>query len=571
MNSALLLLLNQEADRWTDAMLRACWQGGLFIGVVWAMGRLFPRLPASLRCGLWWLSCLKLLCGLALPFVLPLALLPGPPEKSVAESSPPPPLLSPTPDRMASQPEDASPGSPSRVNRSRSPVFPTADSSKAVVTLPALWPALTPRLSLPALCLLLWLTGLLAHLVLAIRQFRTARQLLRESSPYENTTLLGEAESIARGLGLRYRPTYRVSRRIASPVVVGLLHPVVLLPEKGFDRLSKPHREMALAHELAHLRRGDLWLSLLPVLTQALFFFFPLAWLARHEFALCREAACDADAVRVTEQSSADYGQLLLGFISIRSAHVAVGLGASSGYRQLQRRLIMLQRVAPLSRRCLRWSLALLLPISIFCLLPWSVVAAPPSDADPLADNPRLDQNVEIHAEGIPLRELLALISRKTGVSLQTDSYIADEKIVLFSPARPLKEVMTDIAAAFNDTWQHSKSEQGAHTYRLVRYVKAKEYEDNLDAAAFAHISTRLDALVHALEETPEQVEKRPANDLLRRFLSDPDARLAAQIYAGLSPEQRTRLFQDAVVHLPFSALTPSLQEEAQRHWLDFL
>ena len=36
-----------------DALLRASLYGGFFIGAVWAVCRLFPRLPASVRCGLW--------------------------------------------------------------------------------------------------------------------------------------------------------------------------------------------------------------------------------------------------------------------------------------------------------------------------------------------------------------------------------------------------------------------------------------------------------------------------------------------------------------------------------------
>src|SRR6185295_16795778 len=46
------------------ALLRSSLQGALFIGAVWLACRLFPRLPAAVRCGLWWAACLKLLVGL---------------------------------------------------------------------------------------------------------------------------------------------------------------------------------------------------------------------------------------------------------------------------------------------------------------------------------------------------------------------------------------------------------------------------------------------------------------------------------------------------------------------------
>jgi hypothetical protein len=57
---------------------RATLTGGLFIALVALLIRAVPRLPSGVRCGLWWLACLKLLLGLA--WVEPLRL---PDRKSV--------------------------------------------------------------------------------------------------------------------------------------------------------------------------------------------------------------------------------------------------------------------------------------------------------------------------------------------------------------------------------------------------------------------------------------------------------------------------------------------------------
>lgn len=46
------------------AVGRASLQGALVVAAVWIVCRLFRRLPASLRCGLWWLACAKLVFGL---------------------------------------------------------------------------------------------------------------------------------------------------------------------------------------------------------------------------------------------------------------------------------------------------------------------------------------------------------------------------------------------------------------------------------------------------------------------------------------------------------------------------
>ncbi len=58
-------------------LARASLEGGLFVVLVWTVCRLFPRLPAAVRCGLWWAACLKLLLGLAALPAVRLPLLPA--------------------------------------------------------------------------------------------------------------------------------------------------------------------------------------------------------------------------------------------------------------------------------------------------------------------------------------------------------------------------------------------------------------------------------------------------------------------------------------------------------------
>ncbi|HBL30393.1 MAG TPA: hypothetical protein DD490_26460 [Acidobacteria bacterium] len=67
---------------WAAAFLavlgRASLHGAVAIAAVWLLCRLFPRLPATVRCGLWWLACLKLLVALVWVEPVSLAWLPAP-------------------------------------------------------------------------------------------------------------------------------------------------------------------------------------------------------------------------------------------------------------------------------------------------------------------------------------------------------------------------------------------------------------------------------------------------------------------------------------------------------------
>src|ERR1700726_1320232 len=68
---------------------QASLMGTLFVLAVWLLCRLAPRLPAGLRCALWWLACLNLLLGLAWPS--PLAPPRLPPAGAAADRRLPPP------------------------------------------------------------------------------------------------------------------------------------------------------------------------------------------------------------------------------------------------------------------------------------------------------------------------------------------------------------------------------------------------------------------------------------------------------------------------------------------------
>jgi beta-lactamase regulating signal transducer with metallopeptidase domain len=103
-----------------------------------------------------------------------------------------------------------------------------------------------------------------------------------------------------------------VSEHLDCSLVIGPWAPSVVLCRADMERLTPEELRGLLAHELAHVRRQDLWTGFLPSLARLLFFFDPLVWLACREYDLAREAACDAEALRVSGMPLAAYGRLLL-------------------------------------------------------------------------------------------------------------------------------------------------------------------------------------------------------------------------------------------------------------------
>lgn len=361
------------AGAWIAALWRASWQGGLFILAVWLLCRWAPRLPAAARCWLWWLAGAKLLVGLAWLEPLPLPLLPAAPAAG------------PAPVSAAGAFRVAFPGQ-------RPPPPPGAFTLTPFPFPPAPHPRpAPPALPTAPLLLLAWLVGLGFRLRRSLCELAAARRLRAGARPVLDPVVLVEVARLARRIGLR-PPAVLESPTAPGPLVIGPFRPVVLLPVGLADSLSGGELRLALAHELAHLRRRDLLLGLVPGLALACFFFHPLAWLAFREWATAREAACDAEALRGAGGSATEYGRLLLRLAASSMAPQGGGrpalglLGATASYHTLKRRLKMLERLssspspAPgpargARRRLLRAGCFLLGAVGAMAVFPWRVTA----------------------------------------------------------------------------------------------------------------------------------------------------------------------------------------------------
>ena len=110
-------------------------------------------------------------------------------------------------------------------------------------------------------CLLLWLAGVAALSVRLMMSFLGVRMLLYGRQPTA-PGLRERAAGLAGRLGLRRIPGVFLSARLREAVVVGLWKPVVLLPLSWISDMPPEALEAVLAHELAHIRRWDLWVSL---------------------------------------------------------------------------------------------------------------------------------------------------------------------------------------------------------------------------------------------------------------------------------------------------------------------
>ncbi|BDU72600.1 M56 family metallopeptidase [Mesoterricola silvestris] len=101
------------------------------------------------------------------------------------------------------------------------------------------------------------------------------------------------AAKLASRMGVHRPLALRVGTRGDSPLVIGFFRPVILVPAAAFLNLDSAALEAVLAHEIAHVRRGDYLANALQSAAEALLFFHPAAWWLSGHVRELREHCCD--------------------------------------------------------------------------------------------------------------------------------------------------------------------------------------------------------------------------------------------------------------------------------------
>ena len=130
-----------------------------------------------------------------------------------------------------------------------------------------------------------------------------------------------------------------VSENVPTPCLTGLLRPVIYLtPQTTANPKMITH---VMAHELTHLRHGDLFWSLVRCVCLCIYWFNPLVWLAARESRRDCELACDEGALaRLGEHERIDYGKTLLATVSqapVRLLNTATAMNETK--QQLKERM----------------------------------------------------------------------------------------------------------------------------------------------------------------------------------------------------------------------------------------
>ncbi|GAC1580038.1 MAG: hypothetical protein NVS3B7_14410 [Candidatus Elarobacter sp.] len=238
------------------------WEGALIVGAVCLGLRCLPKLGAATRYAIW-------LCALAA--------LVGTPVLTVGLAA----QLSDTPNAVAAGTEPfgapAAAIAPPRnlTVRAARPMPVAVESTSALPAAPK--SRITIPQSLAVGFALVWILVAVARGIVLLLNVRALAVIRRDAR------LWSEA----------YDYPVFLSDRVRVPLATGFMRAAIILPAPLIDELSADAVETIVIHEVAHLRRCDVWTNALARVAEALVAHNPAAWFVMGRLAIEREIACD--------------------------------------------------------------------------------------------------------------------------------------------------------------------------------------------------------------------------------------------------------------------------------------
>ncbi len=253
------------------------------------------------------------------------------------------------------------PRNPQAAERSTARIAPPQQPSAPIV--PA-WPMVPTGL---------YLAVMVASLTRTLLAWRSCRSLVRRSELIRNPRARDLLADVAAAQSMAWPlPQLRSSRSAIVPMTVGSREPVILLPPNWQDWDAWKLRAV-LAHELAHIRRGDWLVAVAASANRCLFWFHPLAWwLERHLSALAEQASDDAALGHVTDASR--YARTVLDFAAAlqsgRRVSYGVAMARSAKVSRRIDRILAVHRPGPALVTSKTWA------VIVACALPLIYSAA---------------------------------------------------------------------------------------------------------------------------------------------------------------------------------------------------
>ncbi|MBC1542762.1 M56 family metallopeptidase [Listeria cossartiae] len=176
---------------------------------------------------------------------------------------------------------------------------------------------------------LVWLLGFLVLFIYRVASYRNFKKYVFSGArKVDDLVQLDLLAGIIDELGVKRPVELMINPLISSPIFLGLMKNVIVIPDKSF---SEEELHYIFRHELVHCKRKDMYYVWGMQLFACVYWFNPLIYLMNKRIQKDRELACDeAVLAALPESKHIGYGDTLLSSLAksgnYKESYVAVSL-----------------------------------------------------------------------------------------------------------------------------------------------------------------------------------------------------------------------------------------------------
>jgi beta-lactamase regulating signal transducer with metallopeptidase domain len=224
--------------------------------------------------------------------------------------------------------------------------------------------------SLPYLSLLYFGTTFFLFFRFAI-QYRYTNFICTREIHKPDASIRIYVQEIAERMGIRKSIRVWMSAIVDTPMTIGFLKPIILMPIASLNGLSTQQVEAILLHELAHIRRNDYFVNLMIASVDILLFFNPFSRLFVRTIRKEREHSCD-DLVLQFQYDAHAYASALLAIEQRRVLKLSLAMAAIGKSNQLLLDRIKRILQLPVANRYNNRLVPLLFSATMMAFIAWS-------------------------------------------------------------------------------------------------------------------------------------------------------------------------------------------------------
>lgn len=191
---------------------------------------------------------------------------------------------------------------------------------------------------------IIWLSGVAAFLLFKVLGYVAFIIKLRKESPKTSCEELKQYTD--------RKIITRTSSKIASPLMLGIIRPTLLLPETV---MTKGQLHNVLAHEMMHFKRKDILYKWFACLVKCIHWFNPVVYYVAKQVDIECEISCDLAVVKdMNKEQESSYIDTILTLVSAKKHLKPTVTTAMAGDKKsLKRRFSMIKNKGKISKKAI--------------------------------------------------------------------------------------------------------------------------------------------------------------------------------------------------------------------------